>query len=116
MLTDQNRLRFQVRINTNPYFVDSSVQLQTGTWQYVVGTYDGSSLKVYVNGALTGSNPASGTIDVNSMPVWVGKGTVSNNDATDGFRGTIDNLRIYSKGLTQVEVVQRYNSEKSGFQ
>ena len=46
-----------------------------GEWYHVVGTYDGSAVKLYVNGALVGSNSASGSLTDYGQNVRIGAHT-----------------------------------------
>ena len=52
-----NTFRFQVN-NTSV----NSVTTPSGNWQHVVGTYDGTTLKIYINGKLEATNALSGAI------------------------------------------------------
>ncbi len=42
-------------------------------WMHIAGTYDGSELKLYVNGVLERSKPASGTIMSSNQPFVIGR-------------------------------------------
>ena len=72
-----------------------------GEWHYVVGTYDGSVLKQYVDGKLEGEASHEGSIDRNEWNVNIGKCPANN---TQYLNGGIDEVRIYDRALTQEEV------------
>src|SRR3989344_2977385 len=82
--------------------------LEVGAWQHIVGTYDGSAIRLYVNGIERASQPASGNIVNNAEPICVGHdycGSVQ--DATNRyFPGSIDELMIYRRALSAQEVGQ----------
>ncbi len=89
--------------------VVSSDALSTGNWYHVVGTYDGSQMKIYVNGVLKGSISKSGNIDyyaATSDPVI---GTRSPYTPGEFFNGMIDEARIYNRALSESEVSSRFN-------
>jgi glucose/arabinose dehydrogenase len=69
-------------------------------WTHVAGTYDGSMLRIYVNGNLEASQPASGTLEVNTSPLRIGGNTYSN----EFFPGRIDDVRIYDRALSEAEI------------
>src|SRR5262249_39712003 len=58
---------------TNGYVIvgykNPNAELALNTWYNVVGTYDGSSIKIYIDGALIEQAAQSGTLISNSMPV-----------------------------------------------
>jgi hypothetical protein len=80
-----------------------------GEWHFVTGTYDGSALKLYVDGVVKSSLVASGVIKTTSDPLIIGAADQSGNAATT-FDGAIDGVRLFSRGLTPEEVVELYNA------
>jgi hypothetical protein len=75
----------------------------TGVWHNVTGTYDGKTMILYVDGNQVASGAASNLIPVTNGPLFVG---TKNAGAPlgDHFAGTIDEVRIYSRALTQAEI------------
>ena len=71
---------------------------------YVVATYDGSTLRLYVNGQQAATAAVTGAADLNHFPIeigsWVG-GSIWN--------GTIDEVAVYRDPLTPSEVKRHYN-------
>jgi hypothetical protein len=67
-----------------------SGQLAINQWYHLAGTYDGSNLRLYVNGSRVGSLTTSGNIDQTSSPLRIGAADA----AGDFFRGIIDEVRI----------------------
>jgi hypothetical protein len=78
-------------------FVSDGV-LPLDTWSHVAMTYDGSWLRLFINGADAGSRAASGTLVVASPPE---PGIVGGASA---FAGTIDELRFYRRALSAAEI------------
>ena len=76
-----------------------------GKWQHVVGTYDGARLRFYVDGRLigTGSRDLSGAIADGVSPVTMG---LAGDYGGDYLDGCLDDVRIYSRALSSVEVRQ----------
>jgi hypothetical protein len=72
-----------------------------GEWHHVVGTYDGSVLKTYVDGKLEGEAPHVGSIDINGLNVNIGKNP---NQDDQNFEGSIDEVMIYARDLTESHV------------
>jgi Concanavalin A-like lectin/glucanases superfamily len=70
-------------------------------WTHLAGTFDGTTLRLYVNGALIGSKPSSSPIDVTNGVLRIG-GTRS--FTGEFFPGLIDEVRIYNRALSQQEL------------
>lgn len=75
------------------------------TWHHIVVTYDGSSMKLYLDGNLDTSKDADGSIEPNSKSVILG---ASNNKGELPFNGFVDEVRIYSKALTAAQIQEHY--------
>ena len=67
--------------------------LAANTWTYLATTYDGSSIKIYVNGVQVSSIAASGPITTSLNPLQIGGDTV----AGQFFKGLIDEVRVYNR-------------------
>jgi hypothetical protein len=77
-----------------------------GAWTHLAGTYDGAVVRVYVNGILSGSAPASGDIIRSMQPLRMG------GDAVWGeyFQGVLDEVRIYRRALSDGGIVACMNT------
>ncbi|MHC4533816.1 MAG: LamG domain-containing protein [Planctomycetota bacterium] len=81
--------------------LDSNVAVNDGQWHYIVGTYDESVLKVYVDGVeentMTGINSLTGSA--------VGGLTIGQRGSGNIIGGIIDEVRIYNQALTEPEIL-----------
>jgi RHS repeat-associated protein len=80
----------------------STTSIVVGRWYHVVGIYDGSALKIYVNGSLEGSTPVSFPLNYDTRPVFIGGSGESNFDGR--LNGLVDEARIYNRALSDSEV------------
>ncbi|WP_164821530.1 LamG domain-containing protein [Paenibacillus koleovorans] len=87
----------------------SPAVIGTGTWVHLVGTYDGTTVKIYLNGSLagTGASAISGVIYNGTSPLRFGYGSSFNIAYTNG---TVDEVRIYNRALNATEVLALYAS------
>lgn len=75
--------------------------ISTGTWYHFVGVYDGTTVKLYVNGVLSKSSGFSNAVlDTTAASIQVG----SNN--TNAF---VDDVRVYNYPLTASQIKLVYN-------
>ncbi len=74
-----------------------------GTY-HVVGTYDGTTQRLYINGSLAASAALTGAISSNSNALYIG----SWNGSSEFFRGTIDEVAVYSTALTATQVTNHW--------
>ena len=77
------------------------------TWYYVVLTYDGTALRLYVNGTERKNTPLTGNLSIISSPVYIGNKTSS---PPDYFNGSIANVAISSYALAPCEILARYQA------
>lgn len=67
--------------------------LIAGEWAHLAGVFDGSEVRLYLDGALVATTPASGSIRASGQPLAIGADTWS--DALHNtFHGQIDEVRL----------------------
>ncbi len=82
-----------------------SSALAPGRWYYLAGTYDGTNLTLYVDGVLnTSLEVGSITAYTGPAPLMIGSSLNTNHGDAGVFDGSIDDVRIYSRALSAVEV------------
>ena len=77
------------------------------TWHHVALTYDGSYVKIYVDGVLSGSWSQTGTIVTNANPLTIG----SQPGYGEYFKGSVDEIRIWNVARTQSQIQTNMNRE-----
>jgi gliding motility-associated-like protein len=79
-------------------------------WYLVVGTYDGIKMRIYVNGQPGDSLNSPGTIDSYNTDLFIAR----YGNTGEGTPVTIDDIKIYNRGLSSQEIIKLYESEKPG--
>jgi hypothetical protein len=77
-----------------------SIVPTTGGWTHVAFTYDGTTVKGYLDGVLKIAAPADGQIQTRSTNLLLGVDPALG----QGFKGKLDDVRIYNRALTQLEI------------
>ena len=80
--------------------VSSTTDLQLNQWYHLIMTYDGSYIKVYVNGIEEGSAPKTGLMPVVSQIVTIGWGEPGVNFF---FNGIIDGTKINNQAIVPLQ-------------
>ena len=81
-------------------------QLPLDTWTHLAVTFDGTSLRLYVNGNLEQTTAVSGAMSGSDGPLRIGGNAVWD----EWFDGLIDELRIYSRALSPTEIQTDMNT------
>lgn len=85
----------------------ASGSFTAGIWAQVVGTFDGSTIRVYLNGALAGTASLSGAIAPAANPLNIGRNPAY---AGDYFNGSIDDVSFYNYPLSGSRILANYNA------
>ena len=70
------------------------------TWTHLTATYDGATLRMFVNGVQASSRAVTGLTATTSGALRIGGNSVWG----EYFRGLIDEVRIYNRALTAAEI------------
>jgi hypothetical protein len=90
----------------------SNSALGQNQWQLLTATYDGTSLNIYINGVLTGSNSASFVPStIFRTNCYIGK-----SNWADGYSSSLfDDLRFYNISLAQSQINDLMNENGTDF-
>jgi hypothetical protein len=99
----------------NAVYVNSTATVKADEWVHVAATYNGSSIKVYINGEdKTGkkTGTASGNIYNSRRTLVLGNCRWCNSQITQSpyFQGMIDEFRVYNRALSAEEIKAAYNA------
>jgi len=70
------------------------------TWTHLATTYNGSALRLYVNGVLGTTFAVSGGLAATTNPLRIGGNSIWG----EYFNGLIDDVRVYNRALTAAEI------------
>ena len=74
--------------------------LPVGTWSHLAVTYDGATLRIFVNGTQSAQLAVAGSIATSSSALHIG----GNGVWGEWFNGSIDEVRVYNRALSAAEL------------
>ena len=80
--------------------------LKANVWTHLAGTYDGSMLRLYINGVDVAHQAQTGLIATSSAPLRIGGNSIWG----EYFKGRIDEVRLYNRALTLEEIQTDMNT------
>jgi hypothetical protein len=97
----------RIRIGSNTRTVTGSSKLALNTWTHIASTYDGTTVRLYVNGVQVSSLATTGNITTTTDLLRIGGSPAL---GTQYFAGLIDEVRIYNRALTQAQIQTDMNT------
>ena len=91
------------------------IAIDGGSWSHVVGTFDGNTMELYVNGEMVCSKKSRYQTMNRGKNFLIGcivgdpAATDPNLTRTAHFKGMIDDVRVYTRALLEKEIVRHYN-------
>ncbi|MFZ4520480.1 MAG: LamG-like jellyroll fold domain-containing protein [Bacteroidales bacterium] len=94
-----NNLHFYIKkTNGTLYALQANNVLSTGTWMHVAGTYDGTNMKLYLNGKLLSSaTPAGGLYPPSGSFSFSASGS-------EAFNGKMDEVSVWNSARTATDI------------
>jgi hypothetical protein len=93
-----------------PHANYSTTTVNTGAWFYGVATYDGSNVRIYINGNLESTNARTGTITSGAKNIGSNSG-----GSSEYFNGTIATVRVYNRAMSATEIQQNFNAQRTRY-
>ena len=93
---------------------NGTIAINDGNWHYLVGTYDGTTISLYIDGKLDASSTTkTGTLVSDSTSNFeIG----ARNGTNLPFQGVIDSTSVFARALTASEILSNYTAANIEFQ
>ncbi len=95
--------------NGSGNWLHSAATVNDGNWHHVAGTYDGTTLKLYVDGVLSASRTVSSTIQIGTSPVYIGSRGGGNK-----FAGKMYDIRFWNVARGAGDISGSMNAQLTG--
>jgi hypothetical protein len=111
--TELNHVRARgFKGDTEIPYVEGTTDITTGEWFHVAFTSDGTNLKLYINGTQEG-----GDVSFPNSLIYDGNCNFDIGARNNGgipFTGTMDEVKVWNRALTQSEITQDYGNVTNG--
>lgn len=105
-----NTITATLRMGATNYVAMASLP-SINVWHHISGSYDGTNLRLYVNGAIADTEFVNGgNLPTVSTALTIG----SRATGTNGWVGEVDELKVYSKALSDREISDEYAASNAG--
>ena len=90
--------------------VRGAAGIPLNTWTHLAATYDGSAIRIFVNGVQSAQLAATGAIATSTGVLKIGGNAIWG----EYFAGQIDEVRVYNKALTAAQITTDMNAPVAG--
>jgi len=84
----------------------ANASVATHAWQHIVATWDGATMRLYIDGTARASRSLAGPVDVTANDLYLG----SSYNSYDRYAGRLDEVAVYAVGLTASRVQTHYTT------
>ncbi len=70
------------------------------TWTHVAATYDGTTIRLFINGVLAATKAQTGSLLASTQPLRFGGDALW----SEWFQGSLDEIRVYNRALSATEI------------
>jgi hypothetical protein len=100
-------IHFYIRTNNELRQIVLPGTLEQGKWIHVAGTWDGTTMKVYKDGALLQSAQPGGTLTSDVKFILLSM-------ASEPMKGLLDDARVYNRALSETEIKKLVSDGTAG--
>ena len=76
--------------------------IQDGKWHFLAGTWDGKTIRLYIDGKLEAEMKCAGELTPNADPLFIG----ARGGQKRFLTGALDEIKVYNYALTEEELLQ----------
>jgi hypothetical protein len=100
-----------IKTNNGDQAATYATNISTTQYSNLCGTYDGSNMRIYVNGVLKNTRAHTRTLGTNSITAKIGTYEGTNYNLT----GRIANVSIYNRALSAQEIKNNFEATRDRY-
>ena len=109
-VTATGTLQFEIRLAGTSKTVTSTTTIPLNQWRHVAARYDGSAVRVFINGTIdSATTAATGALTATTEPLFLGGDTTPLN-------GTLDEVSIFDSALSDAEITNLTNNRAGRYE
>jgi len=94
---------FEVPQTSWSHHLSAAEDLPTGRWVHLAGTFDGTTMRLYVDGLERGTMERPGPVKPNAFPLCLGSYEAGHQAH---FTGLLDEVRLYGRALSPADIAR----------
>ena len=106
-VSDTNMVRFITYVDSTASVITTSYAIDLNNWYHVIAVHNSTHNSIYLNGILEDSAVEGALIDPSIYFAKIGRKLESN---ADNWLGLFDEVKVYNRSLTLVEISEMYRS------
>ena len=107
-VTGEDHIQFRIGLEgQNRILLESQQAVPLDTWTHVAGTFDGSTMRIFINGVADTSLAATGVLRKNDEPLVIGNSSFY----ARNFDGAMDDVRVYPEALDPDQVATLFSGD-----
>ncbi|MEM7032275.1 MAG: LamG-like jellyroll fold domain-containing protein [Chloroflexota bacterium] len=111
-LTNSNFIRYSLGNGSSGVLdLTSTPIVPDNAWTHIVATYDGATMKIFINGQHNTSRAGPASIPTTTEPLTIGD---TNEVSNAYFSGEIDEVSLYNRALSDSEIQAIFAADSSG--
>jgi hypothetical protein len=108
--------RVALQITGMTYHLESAFTISSANWHYLVGTYDGSAMRIFIDGAKSPTElPRTGGLDATIERLLLGRAYTSGQPYDFPLTGSLDELRVANVARSAAWLEAQYRSMTDAF-
>jgi hypothetical protein len=108
-INSSNQLNFEVGVGTTRNTLNWPTALTASTWYYLAATYDGTTIRLYINGNQIVTMPATGAVNNSGQTFEIAR--YKRGAATGEFlNGSVSDVALYNTALSAPSILAHYNA------
>ena len=116
LLSKTGQLFFQLyNENVSNYITLPGSNIELDKWYTVVATYDGTTIKIYINGELYTSTATTGEIKPSNVQFLLGANPGGNDRTSEFTNFTVSDAMLYDRILSEEEVKNSFSKEITSY-